>query len=770
MHVADTLLATTDTIYHLQMQPWGDNANLVDPVGAVLKTSHLNYHLPHCGADGITHVLGYSRVLYENIFPFIDLHFYSGGFGQKMAIVCRPGADLNDLLLHFTGQDSLNMDLWGNLKFYHNGRYFVLPHAVAYQVNPDETTIPVSWSATYDADGDAGLVSFQWSTYDPTRPLVFLVGPPPALGGGQPNTPGVCWSTYLGGDGGDRIYASDTDEAGNYYVGGFTYSQAINFPITPGVVTYAASPMALVTKFGPGYEDLWSTFYGGSEFVGSFAHQWVRGLAVRPGSDPNIVIGGRSATSNLWCLDLGGGSYYDEVGPNGGGFLAELNHTGQIIWSTYFGTGSLSVLNVDVHPQGEIAVCGDTNGPLPPEQDSPPAVADHWNYAGNGDGWIALLKSSRRTYWTTYLGGGQYDFLKSARFGETKVVFTGVSSSSNFPVLNGGSNAHNEPHAGRQDVTVSEFSLEGELRWSTYFGGTGGDQPGYQGLAVRAVGLGAEDVVIVGITSSSDLPFEPGAGWNNPDFLPFTGLSGFIARFSGLDRSLTWATYVNGGLNNTGETMLEAVALDRADRIFVGGYTLSTAFPYQDAYGLYSTSTEYGAWDGVILGFDAGQELRWATRFGGEEGGSQGERIETLCTYSDERLFAAGVTYTVFGPQTFFPFTDPVGDDDFFDDVFYPEWDAFLASFCTEGLLTTVADRQDLSGLNVTQIAPGMFQLAGLPLGTHLLRVIDPAGRVVIDRSINTTQHALIDLTPYAGGAYVAHVAGIGAVVVHNRP
>ena len=81
MHVADTLLATTDTIYHLQMQPWGDNANLVDPVGAVLKTSHLNYHLPHCGANGVTQVLGYSRVLYENIFPFIDLHFYSGGFG-----------------------------------------------------------------------------------------------------------------------------------------------------------------------------------------------------------------------------------------------------------------------------------------------------------------------------------------------------------------------------------------------------------------------------------------------------------------------------------------------------------------------------------------------------------------------------------------------------------------------------------------------------------------------------------------------------------------
>jgi hypothetical protein len=62
-----------------------------------------------------------------------------------------------------------------------------------------------------------------------------------------------------------------------------------------------------------------------------------------------------------------------------------------------------------------------------------------------------------------------------------------------------------------------------------------------------------------------------------------------------------------------------------------------------------------------------------------------------------------------------------------------------------------------------------MFHLAGLPLGTHLLRVIDPTGRVITDRSINTTQHTLIDLTPYASGAYVAHVTGIGAIVLHNQ-
>ncbi|MBL7940190.1 MAG: hypothetical protein JNL43_12580 [Flavobacteriales bacterium] len=92
--IVDTLISTVDTVYHMEMVPYGASAAQVEPLGTVLKESHMNYHLPHCGTAGITDVEGYSRVLYENIFPYVDLHFYSGGFGQKMALVCRPGSSL----------------------------------------------------------------------------------------------------------------------------------------------------------------------------------------------------------------------------------------------------------------------------------------------------------------------------------------------------------------------------------------------------------------------------------------------------------------------------------------------------------------------------------------------------------------------------------------------------------------------------------------------------------------------------------------------------
>lgn len=768
IHKVDSVFATTDTAYRLDMQPWGDYAAQVEPVGEALKTSHLNYFLPHCGVNGVPQVPGYSRVVYENLFPDIDLHFYSGGFGQKMAFVCRPGSNPDHLLLRFTGQDSLNQDLWDNLKFYHDGKYFVLPHAAAYQVNPDSTIMPVPWNAQWDPDEDAGTVKFEWGAYDPEKPLVFLVGPPPAMGG-QVNTPGVCWSTYLGGDGIDRIYASDTDDDGNYYVGGFTYSQVINFPIIPGVVTFEASPIALAAKFGTGYEALWSTYYGGSNFVSTSPHQLVRGLAVRPGSDPNIVIGGRSATSNLWCINPLDGSFYDDDG-SGGGFLAELDHEGVILWSTYFGNGLIAVINIDLHSTGAIGVCGSVSGgSIPPEQDAAPPQAEHWNYGGNGDGWIALLKPERRTYWCTFIGGTEYEFLRSVRFGADKVVFMGSSGSSNFPLWDGGLDAHDEPLAGSDDITISEFTLDGDLQWSTFLGGSGGETPGYQGLAIRPSGLGDEDIYIVGSTASSDFPMTPGGGWHNPDYGPGNAGAAFIARFSGSDRSRLWSTYVNGASSTNGGTFLDAVTVDRADRLFVAGHTLTDGFHFQDAWQLYSTDEEFGAWDGVLMCFDANQELRWSTRYGGEEAAnSTGERIETLAAWSDERLYAAGYTYTLYGPQTFFPFTDPVGDDDFFDDVFYPEDDAFLVAFCTEGLLTSLSETAGASGLVATLVAPGVFDLGGLPAIRTIVRVVDAAGRLIQQHASRSADRLHIDLTGEAVGAYVVQVVGVGAITLHH--
>lgn len=54
------------------------------------STDHLNYYLPQC-PNGITNVPGYARVVYENAFPNIDVHFYSNAVSTKVYFVVKPG-------------------------------------------------------------------------------------------------------------------------------------------------------------------------------------------------------------------------------------------------------------------------------------------------------------------------------------------------------------------------------------------------------------------------------------------------------------------------------------------------------------------------------------------------------------------------------------------------------------------------------------------------------------------------------------------------------
>jgi hypothetical protein len=768
--VVDTLISTVDTLYHIEMVPYGTEAAQVDPVGAVLKDSHLNYHLPHCGNTGIANVEGYSRVLYENIFPYVDLHFYSGGFGQKMALVCRPGSNLSQVKLRFNGQDSLNTDLWGSLKLYSNGKYFVLPEAIAYQVNADNSLEPVSWGATYTADEDMGIVGFYNGAYDQSKPLVLLIGPPPAIGG-QMITPGVCWSTYLGGDGRDEIEDSDVDEAGNYYVAGRTESQVLNFPIQAGVVYFQASPMAFISKFTANYEILWSTYYGGS-----FGYQSARALRVRPGVEPNILVGGFTNADDLWTVDPEDDSYFNESSSRGG-FVAELNSIGAAIWSTYIGDGNFNVLDIDLHTNGKFAIVGQAEGQtLPIEQETADPSAQHWNYVGSldqntpGDGYIVLFNAERRTIWSTYLGGNYGESAENVRFGDHKLVVAGQTTSTNIPLKDGGNDALDEDWHGSSDIFIMEFDLVGEWKWTTYFGGSLGESIGDQGMAIMpGNGDGKEDVLIVGMSSSSDLPLEPGPNWHDITYKP--GLQGYILRINGEDRSIEWLTYAKGLGTNSDYTHLNSVVTDPLNRIFVGGLSWDPTFVLQNADNLYSASGIYGVGDAVLMCFSDEQELRWSTYFGGQEGGNFGDDVRTLAMMGTDRLYAAGTTYSAYSPISFFPFTDPVGDDDWFDNTFYPQTDAFTAAFCIDGLLTGVQNLADFRGtLRVEQLTGSEVRVSGLT-GAGNAYLCDARGRVIDSirlRSDESIWH--LDMAGHANGIYVVNAPGAGAARILNQP
>lgn len=243
------------------MQVIGEGANEVDPVGVAARTYYHNFYLPHCGTNGVTAVPGYARAVYPGIYPNIDMHFYGGSRGQKMAFVIRPGGNPESLRLLFEGQDSLYVDVAGFLRANLQDKWVTLPAAVAYQVGPGSTIIPLNWTASYNVVG-GGQVTFTFDTYDPALPLVLLVGPPPLMGGPYSEL-GLCYSTYMGGGGQEHIVGSDPSPSGNYYLSGSTTSDIVDFPPATGITIYNAGLLTFGLRFSSDDVLEWKTFFGG---------------------------------------------------------------------------------------------------------------------------------------------------------------------------------------------------------------------------------------------------------------------------------------------------------------------------------------------------------------------------------------------------------------------------------------------------------------------------------------------------------------------------
>lgn len=557
----DTNLATPDTLWRLDMQPYGDHARNVTPISAEVKDWHQNFYLTHCGDSGVTDVKGYCRVLYQNIFPLIDMHFYSGSAGQKMAFVMKPGCNPADLRLVFTGQDSINVDIWGSLKIYYDGKYLEMPFAQAYQVGTGNTIIPISWMPSYNTAN--GVVSFNYSTYDATLPLVFQVGPPPAIGG-PATTPGVCWAAYLGGDGEDQVFASDVDSQGNYYVAGRTYSPALNFPVQNGTVITDASPKVFLTKFGSNEGLQWSDLYGCE-----FGDQLANALTAKDNQfGPTLFIGGLVSDVDLIPL-LPPGAWIDSIGGGPSGFLAEVRRdNGAFVWSTYFDGYGSAVRNLDIDDLGRLVVTGHTSGNLPMHTVPLPPGAVQWPYSNVAfDAYVAVVNTDHQILWSTYIGWSGFDQGLSVRCGNDRIFVAGYTQSPTMQTLDPGNGAHYVESSSSNDSFIFEFDLNGVQQWGTYTGYAIG--MGWQGLAVNRAN---NDVFLVGSTGSSQLPVTTSAPWYDDTFSG--NGDGVIMQFSGLDRSIEYATYVSGsGLDEP-----RAVVVRSDGQFFVGGLTWDDSF------------------------------------------------------------------------------------------------------------------------------------------------------------------------------------------------
>lgn len=791
MSQVDTSLSTIDTLRRVDMTVVGELSNEVTPYAYSVRDWHQNFYLPSTGNDGVTEVYGYHRVIYEDIYSDIDWHFYSAESGQKMSFVIRPGGDPSDIQLQFTGQDSIYVNAFGLLQMYMQGHWLVLNQAIAYQVAADSSIIPVSWAPQYVANSTGGVVSFTFGSYDPSKPLVVQVGPPPALMGGYDEY-GLCWSTYMGGPGAESIIEVDQHNSLDWmYVTGSTTSDIFDFPVAIGNTYYSGGTVAFTMGFNSTDEVAWKTFVGGDPGEYCESH----GLAVKQGVSGVVYMGCTTNSPSMLWNQPNTEHINTVMPPNSGGqgFIARMVLLdGTSDWRTYFGSNTTGMVNssttiqsVDIAVDGRLFIGGTHFGccAITPTDDPPPTGSAYWGPSGlTGDGYVAMFSSADRLNWLTYfpgelIMGGTACPIENVRIvcGGQSVVVMGDTWGEMLPVIPAGGGYQQNPWGvgTTMDLFLYEFNLQGGMLWGTYFGGETHDEFLDSDISPAAMSIDpiTQDLVIccrAGGSLPGNSPFPTSnPGWSQTSNIASGG--GFLARFSGLDRELLWSSYFHGSSGSW--TELLGTSFDEAGNLYVHGSFTGTGLANTPLSAYYyspttltntNSGTPVSDNDAFVVSFDDQLALRYGTYFGGYAGSDNEKIYELIQRDSNSRIYVVGgtskdVPAALFG--TYFPLDDGGGTP-----YFESAWqggarEGFIASLC-DGGPTGIAQSPRTPHPGTLTVDPlGNFVVLGLGGGMHQVRLIDVTGRIVREASIASTNERLVmPATGLSTGVYSVSV------------
>src|SRR5260370_13730241 len=187
----------------------GANGN-AQAAGQEQLTGTVNYLQGADPTSWITDVPTYSRVALPDVYPGVDLSYYSNPQQNNQLeydFTVQPGVDPGVIQLAFQGANSVSVDSQGNLDLNTSSGTLVEHAPVLYQiVNGSQQTV----AGQYVVE-DNGNVGFQPGPYDASLPLVI--------------DPILSFASYLGGNGYEQGLAIAVDSSGNSYLTGSTTSK-----------------------------------------------------------------------------------------------------------------------------------------------------------------------------------------------------------------------------------------------------------------------------------------------------------------------------------------------------------------------------------------------------------------------------------------------------------------------------------------------------------------------------------------------------------------
>ena len=322
-----------------------------------------------------------------------------------------------------------------------------------------------------------------------------------------------------------------------------------------------------------------STFLGGKDID--------RGYSIAATDKGECYITGRTESSDFPMKN----AFDETLSGESDAFIAKFATDGSLLWSSYLGGSNRDrAFAIAIVDDGSCFVLGNTNS-----SDFPVKNAYNDTFSGYEDLFVSKFSSDGVLLWGTFLGGSDYD--RGTGISVTKdgcCFVTGRTVSTNFPVKN----AYESIHKGSYDIFVSKFNVNGNLLWSTLFGGYGFDS--------------AEDITVVedgccfvtGSTNSEDFPIQ-----NAFDSSYNGNLDGFVTKFDA-QGMLLWSTFLGG--SDWDDSLGIAVTGDGS--CYVSGYTGSFDFPTKNAFN--STLNDWGS--AFVSKLSSKGTLLWSTFLGGD--------------------------------------------------------------------------------------------------------------------------------------------------------
>ena len=569
-------------------------------IGDEMKEYKCNYFIGNDPAEWHTDVPNYKAVVYEEIYPGIDLKYYGNGLEMEYDFIVSPGVDYSQIRIQYEGVESVSVNgdgelvvttVWGNViercpviyqkdgasKIELTGRFIKYDDKV------------FGFDIAEDIDRTLALVIdpvLEYSTFiryylDPSAIAVdqsgcaYVIGSSPkdslpVVNAFQPynddgtvldiydayiakfNQDGsdLVYATYLGGIDYDCGYDIAVDASGCAYVTGYTASD--DFPVLGGLFTSLSEDGphdAFVTKLNSvGNGLVYSTYLGGDG--SDFGH----GIAV--GNDGAAYVTGWTYSSDFPTVNpIQTDQNFSDV------FVTKINPGGTALsYSTYLGGNLNSDYSSDiaVNESGCAYITGTTYS-----SDFPTKGNIH-SYWANGDVIISkLAPTGDSLIYSTFLGGEDYDNGSGIAIdAEGCAYITGYTDSDYFWTKN----AFQDELGGHHDAFITKINADGSDEvYSTYFGGNLDDWG--RGIDVDNTGC----AYITGETYSASTfptedPIQPHA---NDDYKDI-----FISKMNAVGDGLKYSTHLGGNYSESAE----GIAVDIEGNAYVTGLA-SSDFP-----------------------------------------------------------------------------------------------------------------------------------------------------------------------------------------------